>query len=182
MPCVRACDAPAARYMAGMFDTILSASVPTATVLHVLQTALTPAFLLVALGSMLNLFTGRLARIIDRARDREKLYHATNGAEHDRLVYELRLLERRMTVTGRAIWFGVASAVVVCGMIAMLFLIGLADVELAGAIAGTFLAALLLMACALGSFMFEVHLSTRALHVRAEYLEYEEKTNRRGRG
>jgi len=156
-------------------DEILSHSVRTATVLSVLQTALTPAFLLVALGSMLNLFTGRLARIIDRARAREQLYDETEGPEHDRLVYELRLLERRMTVTGRAIWFGVAAAVVVCVMIGMLFLIGLAGVELALAIAGTFLLALALMASALGHFMFEVHLSTRVLHVRAEYLEYEER-------
>ena len=159
-------------------EEILTTSVRTATVLHVLQTALTPAFLLVALGSMLNLFTGRLARIIDRARDREALYDQTEGIEHDRLVYELRLLERRMTVTGRAIWFGVASAVVVCVMIAMLFLIGLAGAELALAIAGTFLLALLLMASALACFMFEVHLSTRVLHVRAEYLEYEQHARR----
>ncbi len=164
--------------MGCMIAHILSASVPTATVLQVLQTALTPAFLLVALGSMLNLFTGRLTRIIDRARDRETLYDVTRGPEHERLVYELRLLERRMTVTGRAIWFGVAAAVVVCVMIAMLFLIGLAKVELSTAIAGTFLLALLLMASALGCFMYEVHLSTRVLHVRAEYLEYEEKAGR----
>ncbi len=156
-------------------EEILSTSVRTATVLSVLQTALTPAFLLVALGSMLNLFTGRLTRIVDRVRDRETLYDATEGADHARLVYELRLLERRMTVTGRAIWFGVAAAVVVCMMIAMLFLIGLAGVELALAIAGTFLLALLLMAAALGCFMYEVHLSTRVLHVRAEYLEYGER-------
>lgn len=164
-----------------MIDNILSHSVGTATVLSVLQTALTPAFLLVALGSMLNLFTGRLTRIIDRARDREGRYEDTEGAEHDRLVYELRMLERRMTVTGRAIWFGVAAAMVVCVMIGMLFLIGLARLELAIAIAGTFLLALVLMASALGCFMFEVHLSTRVLHVRAEYLEYEEKTKGRRR-
>ena len=70
---------------------------------------------------------------------------------------------------------------VVCVMIGMLFLIGLARLELAIAIAGTFLLALVLMASALGCFMFEVHLSTRVLHVRAEYLEYEEKTKGRRR-
>ena len=101
------------------------------------------------------------------------------GTWHDRLVFELRMLERRMTVTGRAIWFGVAAAVVVCIMIGMLFLIGLAGAELSIAIVGTFLLALTLMATALGHFMFEVQLSTRVLHVRAEYLEYEEKRSKR---
>ncbi|MBH9536293.1 MULTISPECIES: DUF2721 domain-containing protein [Novosphingopyxis] len=159
-------------------EDLLSQGPGTATVLEVLQTALTPAFLLVALGSMLNLFTGRLTRIIDRARDREALYDQTTGPEHERLVYELRMLERRMTVTGRAIWFGVAAAVVVCVMIGMLFLIGLADAELSVAIVATFLLALTLMATALAHFMFEVQLSTRVLHVRAEYLEYEEGRSR----
>ena len=43
-----------------------------ASVISVLQTALTPAFLLVAVGSLLNVLTGRLARIVDRSRDLQR--------------------------------------------------------------------------------------------------------------
>ncbi|MEY3833713.1 MAG: hypothetical protein RLZZ130_1191, partial [Pseudomonadota bacterium] len=45
-----------------------------AAVISVLQTALTPAFLLVAVGSLLNVLTGRLSRIVDRSRDLQRQY------------------------------------------------------------------------------------------------------------
>ncbi|MEP7349662.1 MAG: DUF2721 domain-containing protein [Sphingorhabdus sp.] len=69
-------------------------------VISVLQTALTPAFLLVALGSLLNLFTGRLSRIADRSRLLQDLYADTKGDDHARLVEELRISEKRMRVVG----------------------------------------------------------------------------------
>ena len=49
-------------------------------VISVLQTALTPAFLLVAVGSLLNVLTGRLSRIVDRSRDLQQLHGVTEGA------------------------------------------------------------------------------------------------------
>jgi hypothetical protein len=53
-----------------------------AAVISVLQTALTPAFLLVAVGSLLNVLTGRLSRIVDRSRDLQRQYAQTDGKAH----------------------------------------------------------------------------------------------------
>lgn len=137
----------------------------------VLQTALTPAFLLVALGQMLNLFSGRLTRIVDRTRALEERYPASSGAEHDRIVTELRVLEKRLVTVGRAILLGVLAAIVVALMIALLFFSGLFGASSGLVIIIAFLIALALLTGSLLSFAYEVHLATELIHVREEYLE-----------
>ena len=141
------------------------------TVVHVLQTALTPAFLLFGLGQMLNLFSGRLTRIVDRSRALEKLYPDSIDEEHDRIVAELRVLEVRLVTVGRAILLGVLAAIVVALMIAGLFFTGLLGAGSAAVIVVLFLLALALLTGSLFYFVREVHLATRLIHVREEYLE-----------
>lgn len=141
------------------------------TAVSVLQTALTPAFLLVALGQMLNLFSGRLTRIVDRTRTLEERYPDSEGAEHDRIVGELRILEKRLVTVGRAILLGVLAAIVVAVMIALLFFTGLFGAGTGTAIIIAFLLALALLTGSLLFFAYEVHMATNLIHVREEYLE-----------
>ncbi|HEX4874639.1 MAG TPA: DUF2721 domain-containing protein [Sphingorhabdus sp.] len=141
------------------------------TVISVLQTALTPAFLLVAVGSLLNVLTGRLSRIVDRSRHLEDRYPATQGEDLVRLVLELRILQRRMIIVGRSILLSVLAAVAVCVMIGLLFLMGLSDFSMAWIIVAVFMVALALLAGALGAFVREISLATHAIKVRKEYLE-----------
>ena len=96
-----------------------------AAVISVLQTALTPAFLLVAVGSLLNVLTGRLSRIVDRSRDLQRQYAETDGKAHQRVVTELRIIEKRMRVVGSSILCAVLSAISVCIMIVALFVLSL---------------------------------------------------------
>lgn len=140
-------------------------------VISVLQTALTPAFLLVAVGSLLNILTGRLSRIVDRSRELQKLHAETQGREHDRLVDELRIIEKRMRVVGSSILLGVLAAVTVCLMIGLLFLMGLTNFSTAWVAVAVFMVALGLMVGSLILFVREIHLATHAIHVPEEYLE-----------
>jgi hypothetical protein len=87
-----------------------------------IQLSLVPAFLLVATGSFLNVVTGRLARVVDRARDLQQRYAETEGLEHERVVRELRRLDRRMDVINWSIALCVACAIVVCSIVAMIWL------------------------------------------------------------
>ena len=96
-----------------------------ASVISVLQTALTPAFLLVAVGSLLNVLTGRLARIVDRSRDLQRQYADNDGPAHELVVRELRITKKRISVVGSSILLAVLSAISVCAEIAVLFLMGL---------------------------------------------------------
>lgn len=143
-------------------------------VIRVVQTALTPAFLLVAVGSLLNVLTGRLSRIVDRSRDLEDRHAQASGQQLVRLVLELRLLEKRMRIVGRSILLAVLAAVCVCVMIGLLFLMGLTDYSAAEMIVAVFLVALVLLSGSLASFVREVSIATHAIKIPKEYLELPE--------
>ncbi len=140
-------------------------------VIRVVQTALTPAFLLVAVGSLLNVLTGRLSRIVDRSRDLVEKHAQASGKDLVIVVRELRLLEKRMWVVGRSILLAVLAAVCVCLMIGLLFLMGLTDYSAVETIVAVFILALVLLAGALTAFVREVWLATYAIKVPKEYLE-----------
>ena len=142
-----------------------------ASVISVLQTALTPAFLLVAVGSLLNVLTGRLARIVDRSRDLQRQYADTDGPAHQRVVRELRITKKRMRVVGSSILLAVLSAVSVCAEIAVLFLMGLTQFSAAWVAVAVFMLALALLSACLVQFVREIRLATYAIYVPEEYLE-----------
>lgn len=142
-----------------------------AAVISVLQTALTPAFLLVAVGSLLNVLTGRLSRIVDRSRDLQRQYADTKGPAHERVVRELRIIEKRMRVVGSSILFAVLSAISVCIMIVALFVLGLTNTSAAWVAVALFMLALALLSACLFQFVREIRLATYAIYVPEEYLE-----------
>lgn len=150
-----------------------------AVVISVLQTALTPAFLLVAVGSLLNVLTGRLSRIVDRSRDLQRQHAETDGVAHERVVSELRIIEKRMRVVGSSILFAVLSAIAVCVMISLLFLMGLTQFSAPWIAVAVFMLALLLLVACLLQFVHEIRLATYAIYVPEEYLELPEKTGRK---
>ena len=145
-------------------------------VIAVLQTALTPAFLLVAVGSLLNVLTSRLSRIVDRSRDLQRQHAETEGSAHDRVVAELRIVEKRMRVVGSSILLAVLSAITVCIMIGLLFLMGLTNYSAAWVAVAVFMLALALLAACLLQFVREIRLATYAIYVPEEYLELSPKS------
>ena len=142
-----------------------------AAVISVLQTALTPAFLLVAVGSLLNVLTGRLSRIVDRSRDLQRQYADTEGTAHERVVRELRIIEKRMRVVGSSILFAVLSAISVCVMVVALFVLGLTNASAAWVAVALLLLAISLLPAGLFQFVREIRLATYAIYVPEEYLE-----------
>jgi uncharacterized protein YacL len=136
-----------------------------------IQIALAPVFLLVAMGSLLNVVTGRLARVVDRSRELMARHAETSGDEHTRLVAELRMLDRRMDIINWSIALCVACGIVVCLMVSMLFLMGAGREALETPIAACFIFAMLLLLAALIMFLTEVRLAIRTIHVPMELLE-----------
>ena len=142
-----------------------------ANVTSILQTALTPAFLLVAIGTLLNIFVMRLSRIVDRSRELQARHPKTSYTERERVVDELRIVGKRMNVVSGSILLSVLSTIAVCAMIGMLFLMGLAGVQMAKAIVAMFILALALMAASLLMFVREVQLANRNIRVHEEFLQ-----------
>lgn len=139
-----------------------------------IQLSVTPVFLLVATGSLLNVFTGRLARVIDRSRALMDLWSKTEGQEHDRVVAELRVVDRRIDVINNSIAAAVACGIVVCLLVALLFTQAVAGFDLGLAAAWVFAVAMLLLLLSLALFLIEVRLAIRTIHVPMELLELEE--------
>lgn len=135
-----------------------------------IQLAVAPVFLLAGIGAFLNVCAGRLARVIDRARTVERLVLETAGEEHDRLIYEIRKLDRRMRVVNSAIFLSVASAIAVCLVVVLLFGAQLFDVHMGTPIALLFIIAMLLMISALCTFIIEIRLASRTIRIRSEVL------------
>ena len=139
-----------------------------------IQLAVAPVFLLAGIGAFLNVCAGRLARVIDRARTVEGLVLETAGADHDRLVFEIRKLDRRMTVVNNAIFLSVASAIAVCLVVVLLFAAQLFDVPMGTPISLLFITAMALMISALCTFIVEIRLAARTIHIRNEVLYHED--------
>lgn len=140
------------------------------TIAQTIQLSLSPVFMLAGIGSLLNVLAGRLSRVVDRSRALEQLHPATTGPEHDRHVRELRLLDRRIGIINAALAMAVASAVMTCAVVAVLFVAEMASLHLGTVVAVGFILAMVLLIASLVAFLIEVRVSLRAIHIRPELL------------
>ncbi|HEX8382890.1 MAG TPA: DUF2721 domain-containing protein [Sphingomonas sp.] len=140
------------------------------SIAQTIQLSLSPVFMLAGIGALLNVLAGRLSRVVDRTRALEMLHSRSTGPEHDRHVWELRLLDRRITIINTALFLAVTSAVLTCLVVALLFIGTLTDLHIGPAVAVTFILAMIALTLSLMSFMIEVRVSLRAIHVRADLL------------
>ncbi|WP_330702051.1 DUF2721 domain-containing protein [Novosphingobium resinovorum] len=140
-------------------------------IVQTIQLALTPVFVLVAIGNILNILSTRLGRVVDRARILQERHGTTSGVEHDMIVSELRLVHRRMTLITHAVRYMVLSALAIGVTVAVLFLSGLGGLDWHAAAAVTFLAAIVLLLFALVLFLRETQVAADALRIPSDYLE-----------
>ncbi len=140
---------------------------------HAIQLALAPVFLLLGIASLLNVMTGRLSRIIDRGRHLTESPSSPCRLSPERLGVELRMLERRRRHTSRAIAACTLAALLVCVVIAMLFLEVLLGLPLKWLEGTLFAGATLSLVLGLSLFLREVHLASHA--VRIEFHEAAKK-------
>ncbi|SEM78102.1 Protein of unknown function [Sphingomonas gellani] len=141
------------------------------TIAESIQLSLSPVFMLAGIGALLNMLVGRLSRVVDRARALELLHPRSAGMEHDRHVWELRLLDRRMRVINAALALVTLSAVMTCLVVATLFVAELTHLRIGRLLAGAFITAMALLILGLICFMLEVRLSLRAIRIRPELLK-----------
>lgn len=144
-----------------------------AQIADIIQSAVAPVFLLAGIGAFLNVCTGRLSRIVDRARDIEPSLLSSRGAEHDRHLNEMRVLDRRIVLVGSAIWLAVFAALLVCLIVTLLFAGTLVRGHFGTAIALLFILCMLLLGTGFGLFLVETQIGARAVRVRTSLLKHE---------
>lgn len=145
-----------------------------AAIAQTIQLSVTPVFLLVATGSLLNVLAGRLSRVVDRSRVLMESWPNTEGEAHSRVVHELSLADRRMQVINSSIGCAVSCGIVVCILVALLFSQAFTGMDLAVAASWSFAGAMVLLLISLLLFLYEVRLAIRAIQVPMELLETEE--------
>jgi hypothetical protein len=138
---------------------------------HTIQAALAPVFVLVAIGNIMNILSTRLGRIVDRARALQKMHGETFGSDHDRVVMEMRMVDRRIVLNNRAIRVLVMAGLAIGATVAVLFVEDLADYPLERVAASVFMVAVALLMWGLTLFLQETHAATEQLRVPADYLE-----------
>lgn len=134
-----------------------------------IQLSVAPVFLLVAVGSLLNVMTQRLGRVIDRARRLEEQAPRERGTPvFETHLAELAALDRRIAYAHWAINFCVGSALLVALDVAVLFFGQLAGVDLSGLVAALFILAMAGIIGGLSAFMAEISVATRTVRVRRD--------------
>ena len=141
---------------------------------QIIQLAVAPVFLLAGLGAFLNVCAGRLARIVDRARRLEPRIFESRGEEHDRLIREIRMLDRRIRVVNNAIFTTVLAAVLISVVVIMLFLAFLTGYPFGTWIALLFIAAMISTAIGFTIFLHETRLGTRSVRIGSHVLDHRE--------
>ena len=125
---------------------------------RVIQLALAPAFLLTGVASLLNVFTSRLARIVDRTRVLE------SRADPDGdVAAELVTLQARGEIVRWSLTFATGAALLVSLVIGVAFLGFLLQANLSMVVAGLFVAAMASLTLALAYFLREVTLAVGSL-------------------
>lgn len=135
------------------------------TIAQVVQLSVAPVFLLTAIAGLLGVLTNRLARIIDRGRTLEPLRAAAAAEALPRIDEELRHLSRRGRYANRAIALCTASGLLVCAVIAVLFVEAFFRINAPALIAGLFIAAVSFVTAGLIYFLREIYVATESLRI-----------------
>lgn len=147
-------------------------------IVHLIQSAVAPVFLLSGVGVTLGVLTNRLARIVDRARLLEEMLGnpvslgnnlAASDARHHSLNASLRVLARRAHYINVAITLSTISALLVSLVVILLFANAFLSVNIQVAIAVMFVASMIVLTGAFVAFLIEVRLATASLRIGAPF-------------
>jgi Protein of unknown function (DUF2721) len=146
---------------------------------HLIQLSIAPVFLLTGVGTLLNVLSGRLARIIDRARVLEQRLETPEPLRFDAIVNELKILERRGRLMYHAIKLSTSSALLVCFVIAALFASSMVHYSIRLLVIGLFIAAMVASIVSLTLFLREVYFAIETFEIAMPAATRQELTDRR---
>jgi hypothetical protein len=129
---------------------------------HVIQLAIAPVFLLTGVATKLTVLTNRLARIIDRTRVLDdRLAQGVN----EEFLGERETLYTRAHLINTAITSSTACGLMVCLVIALLFLGDTTNLPLDQYIAGLFVLAMLGLISSFVFFLREIFIASRFMRM-----------------
>jgi Protein of unknown function (DUF2721) len=142
---------------------------------QLISMAVAPVFLITGIGSLLNVLGSRLARIVDRARILS--LKKSEGMASLRDVKELQVHVQRMNLAGWSIGLCVTSALLICSLVAILFLGGLLHFDPYEIIGVLFVLAMISLILGLILFLLEVRLAIQHNWVQSGFLRDARRTD-----
>jgi hypothetical protein len=134
-------------------------------VAHAVQLAVAPVFLLSGIGAMLAVMTSRLGRIIDRARVLEERLVDASPEFLSSLQTDLRMLSQRAKLIYLAIALCTTTALLVCAVVAFLFVSAFLQFDASVIVALLFIAAMSTFVLGLLWFLREIYVGTISLRI-----------------
>ena len=128
------------------------------TVSELIQLSVAPVFLLAGVAGLLNVFTGRLARIMDQVYKLDSFEKNSEITSYS--VSRRKFLTMRMSNINLAIFFSTATGLFVALVIVIMFLSTLLDFETSVIISVLFILAMSSLIIALLVFLREIHYTT----------------------
>lgn len=131
---------------------------------HIIQLAIAPVFLLTGVGTNMLVLTNRLARIIDRYRALEERLDGSQGQSVRQASpaeqAELNMLFKRAQKINRAIFLSTTCALLICIVVATLFIADALNLRLSWVIASVFVLAMMALTASFIYLLREVFLAT----------------------
>ena len=139
-----------------------------------IETAVAPVFLIAGVAGLLNVFTGRLARIMDRLEKMDAYLQSrrdidNNYKEDERSLKRRSFLVKRLQNTNMAILFGTITGLMVALVIFTIFASALFAFQTGTLVSVFFILAMLFLVLSLLLFLREIYFT--ALSVRIRYFE-----------
>lgn len=126
---------------------------------HIIQASVAPVFLLTGIGSILGVLANRLGRIVDRARYLEARPELqSRSSDFGDQVELLRLNERKRWIN-RAITLCTLCALLVCTVIATLFVGAFVSLRIGTIVAVLFILSMLALIAGLVCFLREIYVA-----------------------
>ena len=141
----------------------MAVDISVVPITHAIQQAVAPVFLLAGIGAILNVLTNSLARIIDRSRNLHARLEMVGPEKSETIHTELVVLTKRARVVNRAIGYGTVSALLVCTVIATLFISAVAEWNSGMFVVALFVLAMLFLIVSLLSFLREIQMAMKVI-------------------
>ncbi len=124
----------------------------------VVQLSLAPAFLLAAIGAVMNVMTNRLIWVANRI---ERINTLDAEGRAGSALGDLPALEKRRVYAQAAVMFSTASALTISLVIALLFVSAFVSPQLGTLVALAWIVTMALLAIGLGFFLLETRTAAR---------------------
>lgn len=137
---------------------LLARTADTPRVLQMLQLSLAPAFMLVGIGSILNVMVNRLTWVANRIERLEaRLDTSPDAPSSDELTW----LGRRRRIAQRAVMFSTGAAMLISILIALVFISSWIEPRIGTLVAMLWVATMLLLIVGLVFFFTETRIAAR---------------------